>query len=95
MNDSTRCVRFVVSGIVQGVGYRYATVQAARESGLAGWVRNRQDGTVEALFAGPEPDVRDMLAVCHKGPPAARVTSVTESPAPHPDAPGFVQLPTV
>ncbi|MEE8333314.1 MAG: acylphosphatase [Alphaproteobacteria bacterium] len=84
-----------IEGRVQGVWFRGWTVDQATARDLAGWVRNRRDGTVEALFAGPEPDVRDMLAVCHKGPPAARVTSVTESPAPHPDAPGFVQLPTV
>lgn len=88
-------VRARVEGRVQGVWYRGWIVDQATARDLAGWVRNRRDGTVEALFAGPEATVRDMLALCHKGPPAARVTGVTESPAPMPDAAGFTQLPTV
>ncbi len=83
-----------IEGRVQGVWYRGWTVDQATARDLAGWVRNRGDGTVEALFAGPEPAVRDMLAVCRKGPRGARVTGVTESPASMPGAPGFIQLPT-
>ena len=88
-------IRARIEGRVQGVWYRGWTVDQATARGLAGWVRNRRDGSVEALFAGPEPAVRDMLAACRKGPPAARVTSVTEEPASQPGAPGFVQRPTV
>lgn len=88
-------IRARIEGHVQGVWYRGWAVDQATARGLSGWVRNRRDGSVEALFAGPEPAVRDMLAACRKGPPAARVISVRESPAAMPDAPGFVQLPTV
>jgi len=88
-------IRVRIEGRVQGVWYRGWTVHQATVRGLAGWVRNRRDGSVEALFAGPESAVQDMLAACRKGPPAARVIAVTESPAAMPDGSGFVQLPTV
>jgi len=87
-------VRARIEGRVQGVWYRGWTVDQASARGLAGWVRNRRDGSVEALFAGPEEAVRDMLAACRQGPPAARVAAVIESPAALPDGTGFVQLPT-
>jgi acylphosphatase len=62
---------------VQGVGYRDAAVQAAFELGIYGWVRNRQDGSVEALAQG-EPDAVDAFAAwCRRGPPLARVAEVT------------------
>jgi acylphosphatase len=66
-----------ITGRVQGVGYRFYTQRKARELGVAGWVRNRRDGSVEALFAGPADDVRQMLDRCREGPPASRVTAVT------------------
>ena len=65
-----------VSGRVQGVGYRAWTVAEARRLGLGGWVRNRRDGTVEALFCGVERKVRAMVDLCRDGPPAARVIEV-------------------
>ena len=70
-------VRVRIDGCVQGVGYRYWTEGAAADLGLTGWVRNRRDGSVEALFAGPATDVRQMLDRCREGPPASRVTAVT------------------
>jgi len=69
-----RCVR--ISGRVQGVGFRYALADEARARGLGGWVRNRRDGTVEALLAGPEVEIDAVIAWAHRGPPAARVASV-------------------
>ena len=66
-----------IEGRVQGVGYRYWTEGVAADLGLTGWVRNRRDGSVEALFAGPADDVRQMLDRCREGPPASRVTAVT------------------
>lgn len=81
-----------IEGLVQGVWFRAWTAEQAGKRGLAGWVRNRRDGSVEALFAGPEDQVRDMLAACRDGPPAARVASVSETPATPPDAPDFRQL---
>jgi acylphosphatase len=65
-----------ISGRVQGVGYRYATVETASQLGLTGWVRNLPDGRVEAVFEGAREVVEDMLRWCHAGPPAAVVQDV-------------------
>jgi acylphosphatase len=71
-----RTVRICIVGRVQGVGFRYWTEETAGALGLAGWVRNRRDGSVEALFSGAGDDVAEMLVRCHAGPRAAQVTSV-------------------
>ncbi len=68
----------VVRGRVQGVGYRAFVENAAAARHLAGWVRNRRDGSVEALLAGPEPDVNDMIVACRNGPILARVDALDE-----------------
>ena len=68
--------RIVVSGRVQGVGFRYALADEARSRGLDGWVRNRRDGSVEAMLAGPRADVDAIIEWARHGPPAARVTAV-------------------
>ncbi len=70
-----RRVHVIVSGGVQGVGYRYTMRMIAREQGVAGWVRNRRDGTVEAEFEGADPDVDAVLAWMAEGPPGAAVRS--------------------
>ena len=67
-----------VRGRVQGVGYRAFVDHEARARGLEGWVRNRRDGSVEALFAGAEDVVSAMIAACRRGPSPARVEAVTE-----------------
>ena len=64
----SRAVRVRIEGSVQGVGFRYWTERVATELGLAGWVRNRRDGSVEALFCGPAEDVAEMLERCRDGP---------------------------
>jgi acylphosphatase len=88
-------VRAEIRGRVQGVGYRAWTADRARALGLAGWVRNRSDGSVEALFAGPADAVEAMLAACLSGPAAARVEAVERRPADDPGGDGgFAQLPT-
>ncbi len=87
-------IRVRIEGRVQGVWYRNWTVSQATQRGLSGWVRNRRDGTVEALFCGPEAAVREMTTLCWKGPPAARVTAVTEERASFSGEAGFAQLPT-
>jgi acylphosphatase len=69
-----------IRGRVQGVGYRYWVEQQARAHGLEGWVRNRRDGSVEALFAGPEDVVSNMVASCRRGPSSARVDAVDQRP---------------
>jgi acylphosphatase len=71
----------MIRGRVQGVGYRAWVEEQARVSKLEGWVRNRRDGSVEALFAGPPMVVAEMVALCRHGPPSARVESVTRETA--------------
>lgn len=83
-----------IHGRVQGVWYRGWTVERATELGLSGWVRNRADGTVEALFAGPAPQVEAMLAACREGPPAAMVRDIALEAAEDPGPRGFEQRPT-
>jgi acylphosphatase len=89
-----RTVRVRIAGRVQGVGYRYWTEDAARELGVTGWVRNRRDGSVEAVFSGPAERVAEMLRRCHDGPRAAAVSAVEvlEEGGDPPDA--FEVLPT-
>jgi acylphosphatase len=87
-------IRVVIEGRVQGVWYRGWTMDQADELGLRGWVRNRRDGTVEALFAGDEGVVRRMIELCWEGPPLARVARVREFVEEGPVGPGFRQLPT-
>jgi acylphosphatase len=70
-----------IRGRVQGVGYRAWVEHQARQSKLEGWVRNRADGSVEALFAGSPGMVAEMVALCRHGPPSARVDSVTRESA--------------
>jgi acylphosphatase len=68
----------VIRGFVQGVGYRAWTQDIALEHGLEGWVRNRRDGSVEAVFAGPAETVERIVAVCRRGPFAARVGALEQ-----------------
>ena len=74
--------KFVVSGRVQGVGFRYFVRQKAAEIGLAGWVRNRPDGTVEAEAGGSLEQLEAFEAALRAGPPLARVDHVAVAPAP-------------
>ena len=84
-----------ITGRVQGVGYRRFAEEAAGQLGLAGWVRNRRDGSVEALVAGPDPAVEMFVARCRAGPPRARVAEVRTVPYDGPmPGPGFSLLPT-
>jgi acylphosphatase len=98
---SARAIRHVViRGRVQGVGYRAFVEYTALDHGLAGWVRNRRDGGVEAVFAGPPVAVAHMVEACRRGPPGARVDSIDEREG-TPDelalcgGVGFTVLPTV
>jgi acylphosphatase len=79
MGDAIR--RVTIRGRVQGVGYRAFVEQQATALGLEGWVRNRRDGSVEALFAGSDKIVADMIEQCRRGPAYARVEAVDEQPA--------------
>ncbi len=82
-------VRAVISGRVQGVWFRAWTEEEARRRGLDGWVMNRRDGAVEAVFQGDASRVDDMLEACWHGPSHARVIDVAAQPEPGPVAPGF------
>lgn len=73
--------RVIIRGRVQGVGFRAFVEYTAQDHGIAGWVRNRRDGSVEAVFAGPADTVATMIAACRRGPPGARVDAVEESEA--------------
>jgi len=71
----------IITGRVQGVGYRAWVEHRAKNRDLEGWVRNRRDGSVEALFAGPHVVVSDMVESCRRGPSSARVDSVQDEGA--------------
>ncbi|MGE5184433.1 MAG: acylphosphatase [Acidobacteriota bacterium] len=71
-----RRVRAIVTGRVQGVSFRASTAHEARRLGVVGWVRNRDDGSVELEAEGPDDRVTALLAWCEHGPPAARVDRV-------------------
>ena len=75
MADNVRA-RAVISGRVQGVAFRIETQWTAGRIGVRGWVRNRWDGTVEALFEGERARVEEMLVWCRRGPELARVEGV-------------------
>ena len=99
MSDTIR--RVTIRGLVQGVGYRAFVDHAARARKLEGWVRNRRDGSVEAVFAGPAATVVAMIAACRQGPSSARVEAVQDE-AGNPDmlnlrqaGEGFSVLPTI
>ncbi|KAF3793931.1 Acylphosphatase [Nymphaea thermarum] len=95
-NMAVKTVKVSIKGTVQGVFYRDWTVQNARELGLKGWVRNRWDGSVEALFSGEPDSVEEMERRCRRGPLSAMVTALNVYPADNED-PGrsFERRPTV
>lgn len=88
-------VRLRIRGRVQGVWYRGWLVEQAVAHAVDGWVRNRSDGTVEALLAGDDSAVQALIQRCREGPRLARVVSIEESRETEPPQPGFVQLSTV
>lgn len=91
MTDGRICLRVRVAGRVQGVWFRGWTRQTATALGLTGWVRNRSDGSVEAVFCGPRRAVEMMVEACRRGPPAADVHSLTVDPAEDPELARFEQ----
>ncbi|KAI4341943.1 hypothetical protein MLD38_026612 [Melastoma candidum] len=90
----SKTVRVVVKGRVQGVFYRNWTVNNALELGLKGWVRNRRDGSVEALFSGTQESVSEMEQRCRRGPPDAIVTGLQVYPCSEDPGYGFECRPT-
>jgi acylphosphatase len=91
----------VFRGRVQGVGFRVFVEDAAVRRRLEGWVRNRRDGSVEAVFAGPAETVNAVIETCRKGPPGSRVDTIDRREARadefalRGDRDAFVVLPTV
>lgn len=79
----------VITGRVQGVGYRDWLVAEAQAVGVAGWVRNRADGAVEALVYGETDAVEELLRACRRGPRLAAVSRIEEAWADPPGEPGF------
>ncbi|QAY60524.1 hypothetical protein ET475_11340 [Microbacterium protaetiae] len=90
-----RRVHVIVSGEVQGVGYRYTLRLEAAEAGVAGWVRNRRDGTVEAELEGTDEQVDSVLAWMAEGPPGSRVTDARVTDAAPTGSRGFEVRTTV
>lgn len=87
--------RLVIGGRVHGVGFRQWMVETARRLGLAGWVRNRADGTVEAVVGGDPAAVEELVRACRRGPRLAQVASIAEELVEDPSEPGFGQRPSV
>ncbi|MBM7404957.1 MULTISPECIES: acylphosphatase [Sphingomonas] len=84
-----------ITGRVQGVSYRAWMIEQAESLGITGWVRNRADGSVEAVVSGPAEQVDALVARTHRGPPGARVTAVIVTDTPAAVHPGFAKHPTV
>jgi len=97
MSDETEIttLRLRIEGFVQAVGFRYFVMEEARKLGIDGWIRNRSDGSVEALASGSTKSVEAFVAVCMRGPPGARVKNVDLHPADLPAEPGFRRRPSV
>ncbi len=90
----TKTVRVEISGRVQGVWFRAWTEATAKAKGLDGWVRNRRDGSVEAVFSGDAAAVDAMLEACWQGPQHAAVAAVDRYDHDVPIDPGFMVKPT-
>jgi acylphosphatase len=94
MTPARTAVHVIIEGRVQGVGFRAFVEREAKTRNLGGWVRNRADGSVEAVFAGEPTLVRSMVEACHRGPRLASVRAVKTSIHPEQDWTGFAIWPT-
>ena len=74
--EVTKRAHIYIEGRVQGVDFRYFTKKSAQQMGLNGWVKNRSDGRVEAVFQGPKKQVMQMVEKCEEGPGSARVENI-------------------
>jgi acylphosphatase len=90
-----KSLHLIISGRVQGVGFRDWLMGQARARAVAGWVRNRGRDQVEAVICGASADVDAILALCHEGPPAARVLSVAARPTDPLEEISFRCLPSI
>jgi acylphosphatase len=85
--------RLIISGQVQGIGYRAWMAEAAKALGIDGWVRNNADGTVEALISGTADAVEELARACRRGPRLARVEAIRDEISEPPEQPGFRVVP--
>ena len=92
---SEHSVHVIIRGRVQGVWYRSWTVKTAKDLALAGWVRNKLDGTVEAVFTGKKSQIDIMITKCYRGPVAASVDKVEVTKTTPTIEYGFKQLATI
>jgi acylphosphatase len=90
-----RAVHVIVTGLVQGVGFRAFVQREAMARGVSGWVQNRRDGSVEAVFSGEAAAVDGLVAACRRGPRMASARAMKVTDHAHRVAVGFVALPTV
>jgi acylphosphatase len=81
--EQTARAHLIISGKVQGVFFRMETKRAADSHKVVGWVRNKADGTVEAVLEGDKSAVKQMIQWCHSGPPSAKVTDVSTTWQPY------------
>ncbi len=94
-DDDLTTLRLRIEGFVQAVGYRNFVILEAQRLGLDGWVRNRTDGTVEALASGSTKAVETFVAACMRGPDGSRVKNVELHKAEPPAERGFHRRPSV
>jgi acylphosphatase len=94
-DDDLTALRFRIEGFVQAVGYRNYLIAEATKLGLDGWVRNRSDGTVEALASGPTKAIEAFFTVCARGPEGSRVANVEMHSADPPAEKGFKRRPSL
>jgi acylphosphatase len=87
-------IRLVISGCVQGVGFRAFVERQARRRAVRGWVRNRRDGSVEALLIGDDAPLREMEELCRRGPTLAVVAGLERDSAEDDGSAGFTHRPT-
>jgi acylphosphatase len=91
----TTIFRLRIKGRVQGVGFREWAIEEATSRGLSGWIRNRSDGSVEVLIAGPDATIKEMLGACTQGPPMAQVANIDIHNEKEPPPAGFSRKPTL
>ena len=93
-NDPTT-LRLRIEGFVQAVGFRHFAIEKANKLGLDGWIRNRSDGTVEAVVSGGTKAVEAFVGACMRGPQGSRVADVELAPAEMPEEKGFNRRPSL
>lgn len=95
LNEDITSLRVHVHGIVQGVGFRDFLITAAQHQKLDGWVRNRSDGSIEALVSGPTKAVENFVSFATKGPAGAKVSAVDLHNSEPPKEVGFIRRPSL